>query len=258
VPGIFSLSNSKVTPTIRQHYYKKEINSLYGTANFSYNNAIYLNLTTRNDWSSTLPIDNNSYFYPSVGLSFLGNELIEMPSFVSFTKLRFAFAQVGKDTSPYQLQNAMVRNADYNETLIYSVNSKLANKDLKPEMTDSYEVGVNAELFNYRFSVDATYYYMKTKNQIVDVELAAETAFGAAVMNAGSIENKGVELMVSGVPVKTKNFEWELGVSFAKNKNELTELNDELDLDSKKIANYVWGGPQVILIINRKPKNQVL
>ncbi|SDL64248.1 TonB-linked outer membrane protein, SusC/RagA family [Daejeonella rubra] len=225
IPAVYKLSNGQSNPLMNTNYLNKKVQSIYGFASFSWKDRIFLDVTGRNDWSSTLPIQNNSFFYPSVSSSFILNELFQLPTAVTYAKLRLSAAQVGNDTDPYKTSK-YYGISDFPASA--SVPTTLHNATFKPEITTSYEAGLEYNLFKSRFTMDLTFYSNTTKNQILDVPLDPTTGYSRAVLNAGVVRNKGIELLVGGKPVKTKNFSWTSTVNWSKNDNEVLELAEGL------------------------------
>ncbi|WP_052522030.1 SusC/RagA family TonB-linked outer membrane protein [Saccharicrinis fermentans] len=212
---------------------EQETRSIYGFGQLAYRGMLYLDLTARNDWSSTLTAQDadfdNSYFYPSVSLSGIVSEMIALPSWVSFAKLRGSWAKVGKATDPYQTsENYTLETWNYGYT-IGNVPITQVFKDLKPELSTSWELGADVRLFNGRIGLDMTYYNEETKNQILEVEGVQSSGYPYRLINAGLIQNKGLEVMLSTVPIKTNDFKLGLDFNFAKNKGTLEELEDKND-----------------------------
>ncbi|WP_299252299.1 SusC/RagA family TonB-linked outer membrane protein [uncultured Aquimarina sp.] len=226
LPGIYNSQNIDVTPVLRNDIFEKRINSVYGFTNIAYKNFLYLDLSARNDWSSTLPKDNNSYFYPAASISFIPSSLFTIPEAIDFLKLRFNIAEVGKDTDPYNLFKTF-NFATFPGTLTNP--SQLPNANLKPERTTSTEFGIEAFFFKRRISLDATYYTSTSRDQVLDVGISGANGFNSIVANAGEIENKGVEIALRVVPFRTKNFEWSINANFSKNKSEVKSLLGDLE-----------------------------
>lgn len=231
IPGIYNLQNSRVAVIVDQTSFEKRINSFYGSLDVGYRNYLFLSVTGRNDWSSTLPKGNNSYFYPSVSL---GGVISEMLNFnetvpISFLKVRASVAQVGSDTDPYRLSNVYNYAQPWgsNQTVIES--STIANPDLKPEITTSYEYGMDIGFWGDRLNIGATYYFSNSKNQILAVPLSATTTYLQRYINAGEIQNKGIELVFSGSPVKTGPFAWDVSVNWSANRNKIVALADGIE-----------------------------
>ncbi|WP_346860562.1 SusC/RagA family TonB-linked outer membrane protein [uncultured Draconibacterium sp.] len=207
------------------------INSVYAQASLSYRNFAYLDITGRNDWSSTLPEANRSYFYPSVTGSLLIHQFIDPESdLFNLLKVRGSWANVGNDTGVYQLsQYYNVASDGYLGLTQLSRPSVKFNEDLKPENIASLEFGLEGSMFDNRFFFDMSYYSIKTTDQIYDVPVPSSTGYSTFRENIGEMTNKGFEILVGGIPVKTDNFSWEVSTNFSKNTNELVELTEELD-----------------------------
>jgi hypothetical protein len=219
-PGIYQISNSLDQAVADPLKTKKAINSVYATSQFSFDEMIFVDITGRNDWSSTLPLKNNSFFYPSVSTSFLVDELVSLPRFVSFAKVRLSWAQVGNDTRPYQ-------TARYYDK-IYSNNftntATLFNADLKPEITTSYEAGLDLRLFQNRIGLDVAVYDNRSRNQILAIPLDPVSGYSNALINAGLINSKGVEIKLTGKPVSRENFQWNTTLIWSRNRSYVREL----------------------------------
>ena len=222
-----------------QAFERKRVNSLFATFQFAWDDYLSVDLTARNDWSSTLPSDNRSYFYPSVNVSYVISDFVRkmdasLPSWLNFAKLRLSFAQVGKDTDPYQLYNRFVYHQTPNGPEAAAVDV-LENANLKPEIATSYEAGLDMRFFDNRLGFDFTYYYSDTKNQVMKVPMSG--AYAWKRINAGNIVNKGLELMIYSTPVKTKDFVFDLGVNLAHNRSTVKELADgvsRMDFDNSE------------------------
>ncbi|MDO9635245.1 MAG: SusC/RagA family TonB-linked outer membrane protein [Paludibacter sp.] len=227
IPGVYTLSNSKdrlLTGNFESH---KVINSLYSLVQFSYLNSIYVDITGRNDWSSTLPLHNNSYFYPSISTSFIPTDFFNIKSpYLTFAKIRMSYAQVGNDTKPYRLAR------DYSTTSFggsYVLPITANNPDLKPEMVTSYEFGTEMRFFRNKLGFDLTYYNSDSKNLILQVPIDPATGAQFSMQNAGLIRNWGWELSANYTPVKTKDFTWKLNGTWSKNNNLVVELAEGVD-----------------------------
>jgi hypothetical protein len=198
----------------------------FGSLNLNYNDMLYLNVTGRNDWSSTLPIQNRSFFYPSAGLSFIFTELAPfagIKNVLSYGKLRGSIAQVGKDANPYSIRPFYESATTTGGGFRYGFTGPSLN--LRPEMTTSYEFGTELKFFNDRFGIDATYFNKKSVDQIVqNLRLSYATGFVLMAFNAGEIQNQGVELQLNATPVQTQDFSWNILANFTKNWSELLKL----------------------------------
>lgn len=205
--------------------YNKEVQSVYGSLELAWKGLLYLNVTDRNDWSSTLPKANNSYNYSSVSASYVFSENLKA-SWLTFGKLRAGLAQVGGDAEEY-------KTALYYSTLGNSVNgvplgdidNKIPNKELKPLKVKELEIGAEAKLFNNRLFADFSWYKKQASNDIVTATVSAGTGYNSALVNVGKLENKGIELLVGGTPVKSEKFGWTTSFNFAHNKNTVIQLD---------------------------------
>lgn len=226
IPGVYMLSNGVGTPEVVNIARNKKVNSLYGTASFGYKNRWFIDLTGRNDWSSTLPVQNNSFFYPSINTSIILSEILRLPAQVSFAKLRLSAAQAGNDTDPY-------KTSKYYGTSPFpgsgSVPTLLHNVNFKPEISTNYEAGLDIRLFKSRLNLDLTVYSNTTRNQILEVPLDPTTGYSRAVLNAGSVRNQGVEVVLTGAIIKNKTFSWTSILTWSKNQNRVMELAEGMD-----------------------------
>lgn len=214
---------------------EKQVNSLFGTAQFDFREYLYLELTGRNDWSSTLPEGNNSYFYPSVSSSFIFTEAFDLPDVLSNGTVRAAWAQVGGDTGPYQLdvtyglfgshpsrEGDAVPRGGITQTTIPPF-------DLKPKQKESIEFGADLQFFDNRLGIDATWYRENSRNQILTVGVSNATGFNGRRINAGNIQNQGLELQLRGTILNEPTYSWDMQTNFTRNVNEVIELTDRVD-----------------------------
>lgn len=233
-PGFIHISNSleKITPV--QNLYKRQTNSVYASLSLGWRDMLYLDGTFRNDWSSTLPIDNCSFAYPSVGLSFIFSELFgtRLREKLSFGKLRLSYAMVGNDTTPYRTGQYYTIGGQFNGAPYTSYNTVMNNDRLKPEITVSYEAGLEMKFFRDRLGFDITYYDSRTHNQIVSAYVTPTSGYERRYFNAGKIRNYGVELSVNATPVKKHDFQWSTTANFAKNSSRVESLLEEYDVSS--------------------------
>lgn len=212
--------------------HERATNSVFASAQFAYNEYLAMDITARNDWSSTLPKSNNSFFYPSANLSFVISDFVrsldkQLPSWITFAKLRLSAAQVGKDTEPYNLYNTT--NYIFNNGVLTPNKSNIKlNDQLKPEISSSFEAGLDMKFFSNRLGFDFTYYNSRTKNQIMKVPAPAPWS-GGQMINSGLIVNQGFEMMIYATPVQTKDFTFDLNVNLSKNVSEVKELADGVD-----------------------------
>ncbi|HEX5437076.1 MAG TPA: SusC/RagA family TonB-linked outer membrane protein [Gemmatimonadaceae bacterium] len=233
VPGIYNVSNAAITPTLGQDLRRQQINSVYGSASLTWDNWWTVEGTARNDWSSTLPKATNSYFYPSFNTSIiLTNALPGLKSNVlSYLKLRGGIARVGAAADPYSLLTTYNGQSDkFGSLPQYTLSNNIANANLKPELTTSTEVGAEMEFFNGRGSLDMSWYNKSTKNQVINLTVAPSSGFSQTAINAGEIQNKGIEALVTVVPVQlASGFQWTSTFNFARNKSKVVSLYRGLD-----------------------------
>lgn len=227
--GFWNLGNSVQAATIDTYADEKAINSVFGSASFGFKNIVFLDLTARNDWSSALSKSDRSYFYPSATASFVFSELVQ-PSWLSMGKVRVAYGQAGNDAGAYQLDdvfNPLVPN--FGTSPRYTVPDTRNNPDLVNELTTEFEVGIEASFFDRRLGVDLVYYNRTTDDQIMQVSSSATTGYTAKWVNAGSMRNRGIELMLTGTPVKTGDLQWDVMLNLATYDNEVLSLADGVE-----------------------------
>lgn len=232
VPGVRNVGNTKnQTPNIGI-VSRKEVNSVYGTATLNVNDYLFIEGTGRNDWSSALPLDNNSFFYPSVSGSFVFSEAFSMPEWLDFGKVRASYAEVGSDLDPFQLNLRFnVLSTTVNGQPLGNVASNTVPPiGIEPSQKEEVEVGVDLRMFDRRLQIDATYYTNDNTNQILSAGISGASGFGSRIINAGLIENQGVELLLKTIPYRTDDgtAEWGLDLNFAVNENEVAELTEDI------------------------------
>jgi TonB-linked SusC/RagA family outer membrane protein len=220
-PGIYKIANGMSNPIVGTSIQKKAINSLYFTANFAYRNKLFLDITGRNDWSSALPAQNRSFFYPSVTTSAILSDIIQLPKDISLFKLRASWAQVGNDTDPYKT-SAYYSTGDFAGSV--TLPSTLYNRNFKPEISTNYEAGLDFRMFKDRLALDLTLYYNKTKNQILDAPMDPTTGYTRATINSGAVRNQGIEVELTAIPVQLKDFSWKVMANWSKNQNKILTL----------------------------------
>lgn len=232
MPGVYMISNSLDQAVADPNQWQKQINSVYASSQLSFQDKIFLDLTGRNDWSSTLPAANNSFFYPSVSTSFVLNELLALPQSFSFAKVRFSWAQVGNDTRPYQTE----RYYDKIYSNSFTNPGTLFNAGLKPEITSSFETGLDLRLLKNRLGLDFSVYKNNSRNQILEIPLDNTSGYSRALMNAGLISSSGVEVLLNGKPVQTPKFKWNSTLTWYRNRSYVKELAP--GIDNQIIANH--------------------
>ncbi len=241
IPDFYQLSNSSETPVADGSYGQRRLVGIYGSADFGYRSLWFLSVTLRNDWSSTLPKQHNSFFYPGVSTSLVFTELLPgIKKIMPFGKIRAAYTRVGNDAGAYQINTVFV-NAGHsdgygslryplpNGVNSYEVSNQIGNQQLKPELSTEYELGTDMRFFDNRISIDFSYYNKITTDLIWPAPLASSSGFSAKVINLGRITNKGVEALLNVTPVRYKDFSWDININFSRNRNLLVELNDNLE-----------------------------
>jgi len=238
IPGLRTVKNTVVQNT-GYGFNERKINSLYGSAQIGYRDYLFLDVTGRNDWSSTLPDENNSYFYPSASLSFAFTDAFDIdPDVLSFGKVRLSYAEVGGDTDPYQLAltYSIVGLPHLGNPQGQIAQGQIPQANLRPTDTRSYEAGLDLRFFGNRLGLDITYYNQSTTDQILSTDISSTSGFGSVVVNAGEITNEGVEVLLTGSPITTESgFRWDMSLNFARNRNEVIALDDAGQLESLRL-----------------------
>lgn len=262
VPGWYHLQNTTSAAVSEQYNERRRLIGLFGQAELGYKNFIYLNLSARNDWSSTLPIDKNSYFYGGANVSLIVSELFPVlkDNKVDFLKIRAALGQTGNDADVYRTSTwfTPLTSSTFYYTRLpiggvsgLSENNRLPNLNLKPEITTEYELGLQGNFFDNRFHVDFSYYNKRTKNQIIPATLAPETGYTTETKNVGLLENKGVEIAAGVTPVRTKDWEWNVNATFTKNASKVLELWDDI----KEYNIVSWRGIEYRMKVGEKNRD---
>ena len=237
VVNITSFNETSIEPSS----YRKRINSLFGSASLGWKHMLYMDATLRGDQSSTLPTSNNTYIYPSFSGSFVFSELLHADNVMPYGKLRMSWAQVGSDTDPYQL-GLVYTKSKYTYpgyTIGYISNSTIPNKDLKPTKTNSFEIGLETKFLRNRIGLDVTYYTQKSRNQIMGMATSWTSGYTYRLINAGEIDNKGIEITLNTRPIQTKDFSWDLNFNFSKNSNKVVRLVDGMDMFELEKATWL-------------------
>ena len=229
VADLYTLTNSRDPLISSNDFYRLRQYGLYGSIQLDYRRWAFLNITGRNDWSSTLPVDNNSYFYPSVTASVLLSEALGWRSkAVNYLKIRGGWSQVGADANPYQLATVFTSETAFNGNPLQSSSTIGMNPNLKPEKTSSIEAGFEAAFWDNRLCLDFTYYKTDSRNQILKLATTAASGYTSQVRNAGHIRNRGYEIQLGAVPIQTsKGFRWNLDLNYGANSSKVVKLDDE-------------------------------
>lgn len=230
IPDFFNVNNTRQVFNSQGKSIRRLV-GFYGDLMVNYKDYLFLNVTGRNDISSTLPKDNNSFFYPSVNLGYVFSENFDMPTWFTFGKLRASWAQVGKDTNPHILGATFVSPDVFplNGEVGFSRNSTFGDPALKPELTTSIEVGAQLSFFQSRLDLDVTYYKSNAEDQIIPVPISDGTGFSSYITNAGEIENSGFEFVLGGDIIKNENFQWTATANLSMNDNEIKSIREGID-----------------------------
>ena len=257
--GFWDLSNGATKTEIMERQSKRRAVGLFGDLTIGWDEMLFLDLTARNDWSSTLPLEKNNYFYPGATLSWIFTNVLPKNDILNFGKLRLAYGKTGNDAGVYQVYPRYVQGysngyyaADlttfpFNGINAFQTTATAGSSSLKPEMTTEFEVGLNLSFFNNRINIDAAYYNRNTDDQIFTLPVDPATGYTNMVTNFGKVNNKGVELLVNTVPVRLKNFRWELGFNFSKNKNKVVSMPESLDGGMVNINGFSAGNDAVYM-----------
>lgn len=235
VPDLFTFGNAKNKLEAKRIFSHRKINSLYGTAQINYGGYFFIDGTFRNDWSSTLHPDNRSFFYPSISTSLVISDMINeegkgMPVWFDFAKIRASFAQVGNDLDPYQLYNTYWIGKDPENNATAGTNETLFDSSVRSELISSWEVGTELRFFDNRLGLDFAWYKTNARRQLLNLPMDPFSGFGDKKINAGNIQNTGIELMVNVRPVQTRDFAWNIQANISKNSNTIKELIDDVKL----------------------------
>ena len=227
IENFFTTGNA-AAGTFERSLIEREKQSLYATTDIGYKNLATLTLTGRNDWSSTLPKGNNSYFFSSAGITTIVSDIFKMPSFINFAKIRASIAQTGNDADPYNLTQTYTSSVGGNGVII-NRDGRLPIANLKPEITTSQEAGIDLRVFDNRINVEFTWFNSNSRNQLLPVTLPAASGWSSEFINAGNVKNSGIELTLGGKIIKQSDFKWDLSVNYSKNTNEVIEISPTLN-----------------------------
>lgn len=243
VPDLETVTN-QLNPTVGYSLREKQVNSLYGSAEFSFRDFLFFTATARNDWSSTLPLEENSYFYPSFGASFVFSDALDLPDWLSFGKVRASWAEVGGDTDPYQLlPTYSLGTTHLGQPTGGVAQGTIPLAALEPSSQVGQEVGLDLRFFDNRIGIDFTWYDQATTKQILSTTISSTSGFGSRIINAGEMKNTGVELLLTTTPVRTPDVRWDIDFNFSKNENEVVSLAGEQNSlvlgESRRRGNFI-------------------
>lgn len=237
-PLLYTLTNNIGRLNVVEGIYQKRINSLFGNVTFGYDNKIFLDLTGRNDWSSTLPKGNNSYFYPGASLSMVFSDWLSDLSWLNMGKLRLSYARIGNDTDPYRT------SITYNPAVLFGSsyyilrNPALGNVGLQPEISNEGEIGIDLRFLNNRLGIDLSYYNRTTDGLIIPLTVTATSGYESYFANVGKSRNSGIELQFTAVPIQLQHFNWSIGLNYSANRSKLLKLEIPNNPDIKQ---YIVG-----------------
>ncbi len=230
IPQFYQFSNVRqlqTTSALRQ----RRLIGVYGDFMLNYGDYLYLNVTGRNDFTSTLSAENRSFFYPSVSASFILSELVTMPEVLNYIKLRGSWGQVGKDTEPYRTSTVYLRGTGFpiDGVLGYTRGVLKGSEFLRPELTTTVEFGTDLKFLQNRLGLELTWYKSNSKDQIFEVPVSEAVGYPTIATNVGEIENKGIELVISGSPIQRGDFTWDVLLNFTRNRNKIVDIAEGLD-----------------------------
>ncbi|WP_439585534.1 SusC/RagA family TonB-linked outer membrane protein [Dyadobacter bucti] len=229
IPGLYTISNiAPANLKYENRLAERAVFSVYGLANLGFKDIVYLDLTARNDWSSTLPKENRSYFYPSASLSLIVSELLPVSEQISLLKVRGGVAQVGNDTDPYSLLATLDNSGAWDGITRLSKSGRILLPDLKPEIATSYEYGIDLNMFRNKLRFAATYYQVENRNQIIPTKLPGSSGFTSKNINAGLLVSKGLELSLGGTPIDKNGWRWDINANWSRNRTTIKSLSDGL------------------------------
>ena len=268
--GFWDLSNGATKDMLEEHQQKRRLVGLFGDITIGWDEMLFLDLTARNDWSSTLPLNKNSYFYPGATLSWIFTKLIPKNNILDFGKLRLAYGKTGNDANPYLTGHRFEQswaNGYYGSDILkfpfaglnaFQARTTIGSTDLKPEMTTEFELGLNFALFGNRINVDFSFYNRNTDDQIFTLPVDPSTGYSSMVTNFGKVRNSGIELLVNTTPIKTKDFRWDLGFNFSKNNNKVVTMPASLEGGKSVIAQFSAGDDAVYMYAEEgKPMGEI-
>ena len=256
-PGFYNIAASKDRPTVENRLSERRVNSVFGNISLGYNNFLFLEGAARNDWASTLPTANNSYFYPSVSASFVVSELLPRSNILTFAKVRAGLAKVGTDIDPYQIYPVYNVSSPFNGNPTMSIPDRLLNENLKPGLSQSFEGGVDLKFLRNKIGLEFTYYQNDNKDQIIPIPTPVGSGYRTALINAGHIQTKGLELHLFVNPIKTASFDWNFDINLDRSRSKVISLtegltNYQLDESWRGLTVNAREGEDWGLIVGRK------
>lgn len=229
VPYVYSLNNTKGNLNASTYFEEKATNSVYATFGIDLYNAVFLTVAGRNDWSSTLPVENRSYFYPSASLSTIVSNYLELPQAIDYFKLFGSWAKVSSDLSPYQTEAYYTNNGVFGGNVKLQYPNGLVNADINPESSTSFELGASTAFLKNTFSLDVTYYNVIDTNQIIDLPISNTSGFENRKVNGNEYTTNGLEVVLNTTPIRTNNFKWDIGTNWSRKVRKITEIYGDND-----------------------------
>lgn len=236
--NFFNVEGSLDRPYTDNSIIRKQVRSVYGGIDLGYKDFLFLTITGRNDWSSALPKNNNSFFYPSISTSFIPSEFFDS-KILNFAKIRFGYAQVGNDTQAYKTNKVYSSGTPFKGIPVSYVPNLLPNENLKPALSSEWETGLDLKFFNSRLGIDVTYYKKNSTNQILEIDVPNASGYSRQLINAGDIENKGFDLALTGKPIINDNITWDIGFNISRNTSKVKKLYT--DPSGTPLLNYSLG-----------------
>ena len=268
--NFWDLSNGATKDLLSEYQQKRRLVGLFGDITIGWDDMLFLEFTARNDWSSTLPLEKNSYFYPGATLSWIFTKLIPKNNILDFGKIRLAYGKTGNDANPYLTGHRFTQgwaNGYYGSDIIkfpfnginaFQAVSSIGSTDLKPEMTSEFEVGLNLAFLQNRINIDFAYYNRNTDDQIFTLPVDPSTGYASMVTNFGKVRNSGIELLINTTPIRTKDFRWDLGFNFSKNNNKVVTMPASLEGGKTVIAQFSAGNDAVYMYAEEgKPMGEI-
>ncbi len=236
IPNLYTLAASKDRPTVTSFFSDYKVNSLFGYLTLGYRDFLYLEVNGRNDWSSTLPEDNNSYLYGGVSGSFIFSEFVKA-DWLSYGKIRASVARVGTDTDPYRILQTYTIGNPYGSNPLLTVPNQLPNQALRPTLSNSFEIGTELHFLNNRLNFDYNYYDRSATDQIIPLTVSSTSGYSTVLINAGQIDNWGHEFSLGGLPIKNENFSWSINANIGINRNKVVKLyeSDGVKVDNLRV-----------------------
>ncbi len=216
VPDVYNLGNSNNPATTTDSLNEEEVKSLYGYADLAYKNMVYLNVSVRNDWTSTLQPPYNSYFFPSASLGLIVSEMLKMPTAITYAKLRAAYGNVASDAKPYQTLPVYTAGTRWNGVPSLNTPTSIYSSAIQPNRTATREAGLEMKFLKNRLGFDFTYYSYLEKDFIVNIPLSQASGYNSLLVNGNVFERRGIELVLNATPVKTKDFAWEILLNYTR------------------------------------------